>query len=117
MLNQAQIKVTGASSFQGELKDGVLMLKMLMRDCNCTFTINSGTRAGRGRGQDHGPGTRSFDLSASQGLTNFIRSKGSGGPCWYNYKGIQFLDEIKCPSAGATGPHWHVRGGGWKCGL
>ena len=115
MLKSAGIKAHGSATFGGILTDSLLMLKELETDCKCKIFVTSSVRAGMSRGGMHGPGTRYFDLGFTPEFSNFIKSKGSGGPCWYTYKGIKMLDEKLCPSKNATGPHWHINGKGWEC--
>jgi hypothetical protein len=110
------IKHRVSSGFHDLPIDTALMLKELESDCNCKILVTSASRKFNqtSSNSEHGPGKRVVDLAYEPAITNYLKSKAGNG-CRFTLKGIKFIDEKVCPTAAATGPHWHLNGNNWQC--
>lgn len=90
------------------------MLLDLKAGCNCDIQITGGSEPGHSKNSNHGPGKEAVDISLTEPLLTFLKSKGgvvgNTPPCniRYSWGGFIFWDEAQgCDGIGGA-RHFHV---------
>ena len=92
----------------------IAMLLDLKSGCNCDIQITGGTEPGHSARSNHGVGKEAVDISLTETLVGFLKSRGgvvgNAPPCnvKYSWDGFIFWDEAQgCDGIGGA-RHFHV---------